>query len=100
MTKANYYAVENPYGNRTLGDCELHVFASRSERDAWVERDWARREPIGAGDARSVALDSNQCVLHGKADLPRSWQAGHRVWDYMALDSLDGRTASTWLAWA
>lgn len=50
--KRNYYAAYNRYGTRCLfNECNvpvLHVFASKTERDSWVDGDWEKRQEISA----------------------------------------------------
>ena len=58
---AHYYAVYNPYGNRTLPYGNVYVFDSRRERDEWVaadrfDGDW-HREDIGSRKARRLMVD-------------------------------------------
>lgn len=56
----HFYAAHAPYGLRTAyGKCHvpvIHVFASKAERDAWVDADrWEgdfHREPMGSREAK------------------------------------------------
>lgn len=56
-----YYAIENPYGLRTLNSAgpranKLYRFRSRAGRDKFVAADPERRDPIKADSALVVRL--------------------------------------------
>lgn len=66
----------------------IHVFASKTERDAYVAEGFSRAK-TSASDARSEGMSHPFVVCYGPARLPKSW--GHWV---------DGETGETGhLAW-
>lgn len=74
----NYYA-------RTLSyPSTPHAFDTKAERDAWVDEKWDYRDTETAEYA-FINAEKSCIVLHGHADIPRSWRK-RRVWDY----KLDG----------
>lgn len=78
--KSNYYA-------RTLGyDHAVHAFASRKERDSWVEDNWRDRIEISAREAKGTSRAFGVVILHPGADIPESWSTQARTWWVDQLD--------------
>lgn len=85
----NAYAIDNHYGIRTLGGQALHVFASRAERDAWVDRDpWhgKEREPVTFEEAWDIRAEICQVLSHGTVSVPERLESICRgVWPYWGI---------------
>lgn len=68
MKSQNYYA-------RTvcIGLNSVHAFASRKERDSWVNDDRRNRIEIGAREARGTSRAFGEIIMHARTSVPKSF---------------------------
>lgn len=53
---------------------DVHVFATKSERDMWVDDWYETRVPLRAKDARRNVSFLGRAYTHGDAYVPVSWR--------------------------